>query len=74
MISAQKAIHAELVRCERELASLRQALVALVGGNGKAAPKRAAKRRPKTAIESKRLSAKLRAAWKRRKAEQQKTA
>ena len=74
MISAQKAIHAELVRRERELESLRRALAALIGVNDKVATKRVAKRRPKTAAEKKRLSAKLRAAWKRREAEQQKGA
>jgi hypothetical protein len=74
MISAHRAIRVEIDRREREVASLRQALAALIGVNDKVATKRVAKRRPKTAAEKKRLSAKLRAAWKRREAEQQKGA
>lgn len=69
MTSAEKVIRSEISRRERELTSLREALAALTGSSKvKAATPRAGKRRPKTAAEKKLLSAKLKAAWKRRKA------
>lgn len=77
MSPAEKVIRTEIERRERELTSLRLALVALTGGRSGTATVRfpgKGTRRPKTAAEKKFLSAKLKAAWKRRKAAEKKAA
>lgn len=88
MNSVEKALRTEIDRRERELGALRAALSALTGGAAARAgkpgrPAKAAKaakgkgtgkRRPKTAAEKKVLSEKLKAAWKRRKGAEKKSA
>jgi hypothetical protein len=71
MNPAERAIRKEIERRESEIAALKKALAALTGiavGMGKG------NRKPKTEAQKKALSAALKAAWKKRKAEKKKPA
>ena len=69
MSRALTALRNEIASRQRELVALKKALAALSGTSMR---QRRGKRKPKTAALKKALSAALKAAWKRRKAAQQK--
>jgi formate dehydrogenase assembly factor FdhD len=78
MNAASKAIQIEIDKRERELAALRAALATLsgstAGGRAKAPAGTRRKRKPLTAAQKKAISQAMKAAWKKRKTSDKKTA